>query len=190
MSLAVTVLLSGLAGMVSQATMQFDPVAIVEKAIAAHGGKESLQEVASAFMSRRRITKLKEGKKQSIEVTTWFKAPCRIKVVVEEPGQAPMVHVVNNELGRFKCGDGPVQPLPPELLKEYHRRFEQEGALSLVPLMDSRRFQMTPKRIATVRQKPCYEIAVATKGQEIVTLYIDCTTYVSVRPITCLTDMV
>jgi hypothetical protein len=176
MLFAFSCFLSGLAAPCGQVAVPFDPMNVVKASIEAHGGTAALERLALSSVCRQRIIRVVDGKLRVLHQHIWFKPPNKMKLTLtsgDSLGPIKVVQVINGTSGKVRVGANPTQPFSAEMMADWSRRFDQEQAITLLPLLEFGKFDLTSKGIAMVRGRPCYEIAVSKKRDDICTLFVD-----------------
>jgi hypothetical protein len=155
--------------------------AILDKAIKAHGGKETLEKFPCVRLKMRVIL---PGHSPTPKEWDWlFAAPDRLKEVRESyymNRRRDSVWIVDaGEVFKLQDGIRP-QPVSAKLAEAFQDDAHLMQVLRLVPLKD-KQFELTKTADIKVEGKPALGLRVHTKGQHDLTLFFDAETGLLVK---------
>jgi hypothetical protein len=168
LSVAVA-LLSGLA---SRAAAQEEPRAVVERAIAAHGGAERLTAARAGQTHTRGTIHLGGG--MAFTAESWTQLPGRLKNVMQlnaPGGNYVQTQILDGDRGWLHA-NGRTQELDARAVAELKENLHAERVAGLVPLREAG-YELTPLPAAVVNGRPAAGVKVACAGHRDVALYFD-----------------
>jgi hypothetical protein len=163
-----------LAGQTAPATADYDPRAIIERAVNALGGLEKTDQV-KAVHRLSRITYAREGTTFTAE--TFTQNPGRIKIIhrsrdVDQP--STRILVLDGDKG-WLSWNGALQELDEELQARFRRARHADRVSSLVALLrdKDKRYTLTALGPSQVKGQPALGVKVAAAGEPEISLYFD-----------------
>jgi hypothetical protein len=170
-SVGAVALLLGTSG---PAAAQESARAVIERAIAAHGGRERLARVRADRVKIRGTLMAKTEVPFVSEMTVQL--PGRFKSVIELTSDGEK-HIVVQIINGDKAGvwiDGQTQTkIPPAALAEMRDRLHLDRAVRLVPLLTDKTFDLAYLGESKVNERTAVGVKVTSKGQKEVRLYFD-----------------
>jgi hypothetical protein len=173
LSLAAPLLL--LAPSALWAQQQETPQQIVERAIAAHGGKERLARVRSDRVRISGTLHVGGGSAVAFSNETTIQLPTRFKSVVRitvGKREQTVVHLFDGEHAAILV-DGTAQPVSSVHIAQMRQTLQLDHVLRLVPLLADSEFHLAAIGEATINGRPAVGIRVTGHGQRDVRLYFD-----------------
>jgi hypothetical protein len=168
------VLAVALVGLVPAAPAQEAPRAVIEKAIAAHGGQERLAAVRADRVQLRGTIQVGQAALPFTSEVT-LQLPGQLKSVVtitESARQHTLVHLLDGDKATILL-DGQPQPVPGVLAAQLRQTRQLEQALRLVPLLSDPGFTLHPLPEVKYNDRVYAGVRVAGKGQRDLKLYFD-----------------
>jgi hypothetical protein len=161
------------------ALAQETPRAIIERAIAAHGGMERLGRLRAEKSTLR--GKILAADKNATELApfsaeTILQVPNRFKQIARlnegTDKQKTVVQIVNGDKVLVAV-NGQPQQLPPTVLSELRATVDLQRAARLVPLLTDNSYRLTALKEEKVNDRPALGVNVSLKGHKDLRLYFD-----------------
>jgi hypothetical protein len=172
-SLLSALLLVGWSGS-AFAQEQPTPRAILEKAIAAHGGMERLSQVRADWI-RMNGSLFLAGKEIPFSSETTVQLPGQLKCVqrVSSPsGAYTLVQVLNNDK-LWMTHNGQPHAMSPTAQVEMREILHLDRAIRLVPLLNDPAYEVAYVGESKVNDRPALGLKVTAKGRKELRLYFD-----------------
>jgi hypothetical protein len=163
--------------LVASATLvqaQESPQAVVQRAIAAHGGQERLARVR-ADRVRSRGTLFVGASPVPFQSQTTVQLPSQFKNVIQMTvgdKTKTVVHLLDGDKATILI-DGQPQPVSAALLAQMRQTLQLDHAIRLVPLLTDPEFTLAWAGEATINGRPAVGVRVMGRSQRPVALYFD-----------------
>jgi hypothetical protein len=145
-------------------------VAVIERAIKAHGGEEAL--ARSRILSRTGAGNMSlSGKTVAFTEDTVWSLPDRIRMTLDIEKGARVTLVINGDKG-WQASGGAVLEMGKERLDEVREEINVSWLATLTPLLKEP-YTLTPLPDRTVEGSPAAGVKVSVKGQPDASLYFD-----------------
>lgn len=150
-----------------------EPQAVIERAVAAHGGGERL----GKFKAVR--TKVKGMVDIGAEVPfTWdivWQSPQKIRITAELEAGGQKIGFVQGYDGERAWGsaNGAVAEVAGKKLEELQAQIQLRRVLTLAPLLADKSFKLTAVDDVVIDNRPAAGVKVGARGQRDITLYFD-----------------
>jgi hypothetical protein len=151
-----------------------EPRAVVERAVAAHGGQDRLARVR-ADKVKVRGKFFVGGRETEFTAETTVQLPAQFKNVMHftaDGKEHTLVQVLNGDDG-FVTLDGQPQKLPPAALAEMRETMQVDRAVRLVPLLSDPAFTLAALGEAKAGDRPAVGVKVTARGRKELRLYFD-----------------
>ena len=122
-----------------------EPLDVLEKVIAAHGGKETLAKFNARTVTTKGFVSVGTVK-FGYSGTLYFQYPNKYRGEGSMTGGDEMLdilHVVDGKDGWEKEGDRATDEMNGHMLQSFQRNLQAEYASTLVPLMDEKKYSMS-----------------------------------------------
>jgi hypothetical protein len=148
--------------------------AVVEKAAAAHGGKETLAKLGAVRMTTKGTVMI-NGAAARFSAETSRQLPDRSKVSIQlEIGDVKLLFVqVQNGKMAWSSVEGETEELKDERLAEQQARTHQFQVQSLAPLLRDKDYMLSALGEIKVNERPALGVRATRKGQADINLYFD-----------------
>jgi hypothetical protein len=170
-SVGSVALLLGAAGL---AAAQESARAVIERAIAAHGGRERLARARADRVKVRGTLFAKTDVPFVSEMTVQL--PGQFKSVIEltsDGEKHTVVQAINGDKAAVWIDGRPQTKIPPPALAEMRGRLHLDRAVRLVPLLTEKTFDLAYLGESKVNERTAVGVKVTSKGQREVRLYFD-----------------
>jgi hypothetical protein len=164
------------------ASAQEDARLVIEKAVAAHGGKDRIGKI-KAVHTRTRGTLFIAGGESPFTAETLAQLPGQIKNSLDcevQGKKQSLVQVVNGDKV-YLTVNGEAQALGAKVLAELKELQYAERVNTLLPLLEERGFELTLLREGQINGQPVQGVKVASQAHRDVVLYFDKATNLLVK---------
>ncbi len=172
--IAICGMLLGLALAAEEARGQDDVRAVVEKAVAAHGGKERIGRTR-AVQTRTRGTLSVGGTEAAFTAETFAQLPGQIKNVLEcevQGKKQTLVQVINGDKVGLSV-NGQAQALGERVLAELKELQYAERVNTLLPLLEDASLELSAAGEGKVNGAATVGVRVASRGHKDIVLHFD-----------------
>jgi hypothetical protein len=157
------------------ARAQEDAVAVIAKAIKAHGGAAKIDALGPEYTKAKGNTQVGTNE-VPFTAETFLQLPDKVKIVINyqsDGAKSTLVQVANGNKGWYKL-NGDVEPLDEQTLAETKETLYVDRVTRLTVLLKDRdAFKLSAVEETKVNGKPAAGVKVTSKGHRDVRLYFD-----------------
>jgi hypothetical protein len=159
------------AALATQSQVAEKPVAVIQRAVKAHGGEANLKKFKAGHTKADGIIALGAGVPFTQEA--FYELPSRMKEiqVLEANGQKRVVTIVLDGDHGWLSANGQTVPLSETVLGELREAIHLIQVNRLVSLLEDKRFRLSPLQDAQVEGAAAYGLRVSTTGRRDTDLY-------------------